>query len=473
MEEGDEEHATNNVAVNNDGTINYSADLASKAITLSKIVKKGTGDVYSVKTSSGLYIGRSTYANGLETSTEPIENIVELNDGVLEIYGTGGCILAFNNNSNGGNRFRYMKSITEYNLQVTCYKLNSESSGTSGKPNYEAGILHRDTKSYKVTDKFADYVDSSGLNVSILMSDNTQKVISKSQYNYSVAFNGEEISPANAFPHAGIYVVTITYGQLCPIKYEINVANVTNSIVAYKTNKSYDLNATINYDDLSVIKWYYVDGTSNEIAYADFAANGLSVELYKPNDSLASSTTLDVAGNWKLRVKLNAAIYYDLVIDVASVPVSSITLNKPTSTIFVGGTDTLTATILPDNASDKTITWSTTNSAIASVSNGVVTGNSAGTATITAKAGSLTASCVVTVETIPVQSVLISDTTRGTAEAIASAFYENKRGVLIGTPTAGRSRIASHIDLNNGGVLELFNKSYSFINLCYNNIGNL
>ena len=34
--------------------------------------------------------------------------------------------------------------------------------------------------------------------------------------------------------------------------------------------------------------------------------------------------------------------------------------------------------------------------------------------------------------------VLISDTTRGTAEAVAAAFYENKRGVLIGTPTAGR-----------------------------------
>ncbi|MBQ6110101.1 MAG: PDZ domain-containing protein [Alphaproteobacteria bacterium] len=55
--------------------------------------------------------------------------------------------------------------------------------------------------------------------------------------------------------------------------------------------------------------------------------------------------------------------------------------------------------------------------------------------------------------------VLISDTTRGTAEAVASAFYENKRGVLIGTPSAGRSRIASNIDLKNGGVLELFNKS--------------
>jgi carboxyl-terminal processing protease len=55
--------------------------------------------------------------------------------------------------------------------------------------------------------------------------------------------------------------------------------------------------------------------------------------------------------------------------------------------------------------------------------------------------------------------VLISDTTRGTAEAIAAAFYENKRGVLVGTPTAGRARIATSIDLKNGGVLELLNKS--------------
>ena len=55
--------------------------------------------------------------------------------------------------------------------------------------------------------------------------------------------------------------------------------------------------------------------------------------------------------------------------------------------------------------------------------------------------------------------VLISDTTGGTAEAIAAAFYENRRGVLIGTPTAGRSRIATFLDLKNGGVLELLNKS--------------
>lgn len=55
--------------------------------------------------------------------------------------------------------------------------------------------------------------------------------------------------------------------------------------------------------------------------------------------------------------------------------------------------------------------------------------------------------------------VLMSDQTRGTAEAIASAFYENSRGVLVGTPTRGAARTATLIDLANGGALELMNKS--------------
>lgn len=55
--------------------------------------------------------------------------------------------------------------------------------------------------------------------------------------------------------------------------------------------------------------------------------------------------------------------------------------------------------------------------------------------------------------------VLMSDMTRGTAEAIAAAFYENMRGVLVGTPTAGVARIATRINLDNGGALELMNKS--------------
>ncbi len=55
--------------------------------------------------------------------------------------------------------------------------------------------------------------------------------------------------------------------------------------------------------------------------------------------------------------------------------------------------------------------------------------------------------------------VLMSDQTRGTAEAIVAAFYEYGRGVLVGTPTAGAARIATRINLKNGGALELLNKS--------------
>lgn len=62
------------------------------------------------------------------------------------------------------------------------------------------------------------------------------------------------------------------------------------------------------------------------------------------------------------------------------------------------------------------------------------------------------------VTSVPVV-VLMSNMTRGTAEAVVAAFYENERGVLVGTPTAGSARIATRINLENGGALELLNKS--------------
>lgn len=55
--------------------------------------------------------------------------------------------------------------------------------------------------------------------------------------------------------------------------------------------------------------------------------------------------------------------------------------------------------------------------------------------------------------------LLMSDMTHGTPEAVISAFYENERGVLVGTPTAGNARVATIIDLDNGGALELLNKT--------------
>lgn len=66
------------------------------------------------------------------------------------------------------------------------------------------------------------------------------------------------------------------------------------------------------------------------------------------------------------------------------VPVDSVSLNKATTSLQVGNTETLTATVLPANATDKTLTWSTSDSSKATINNGVVTAIASGTATITA-----------------------------------------------------------------------------------------
>ena len=97
--------------------------------------------------------------------------------------------------------------------------------------------------------------------------------------------------------------------------------------------------------------------------------------------------------------------------------VTGITLDKTTATVEEGATVTLTATVTPDNATDKTVTWSTSNEAIATVSGGVVTGVKAGEVTITAKAGDKSATCTVTVtaattepEVVPVTGVTLNQT---------------------------------------------------------------
>jgi uncharacterized protein YjdB len=91
----------------------------------------------------------------------------------------------------------------------------------------------------------------------------------------------------------------------------------------------------------------------------------------------------------------------------AAINVTSISLDKTISDLLVGDTDTLTAAITPENATNKAVKWTTSDNTIAAVdSTGKLTALKAGTATITATTvdGSKTASCVVTV-TSPIVSI--------------------------------------------------------------------
>lgn len=99
--------------------------------------------------------------------------------------------------------------------------------------------------------------------------------------------------------------------------------------------------------------------------------------------------------------------------------VQSVSVSPTTGVLYTGNMLTLIATVLPDNAADKTVVWTSSASTIASVdSSGFVTAKSAGTATITATTvdGSKTASAIITVlsvNTMPTGLVLNLDANKG------------------------------------------------------------
>jgi formylglycine-generating enzyme required for sulfatase activity len=82
-----------------------------------------------------------------------------------------------------------------------------------------------------------------------------------------------------------------------------------------------------------------------------------------------------------------------------TVQVTSVTLNKTRLTLAVGGTEALKATVTPDNATDKALTWTSSAPTVAVIADGVVTAVAKGAATITtATANGKMATCEVTVD---------------------------------------------------------------------------
>ena len=91
---------------------------------------------------------------------------------------------------------------------------------------------------------------------------------------------------------------------------------------------------------------------------------------------------------------------FTLTIDQqGTIHVTSVSLDKANLELTEGETAQLTATVLPDNATNKNVTWSTSDASVATVENGVVraTGRGTATITVTTEDGGFTAGCTVTV----------------------------------------------------------------------------
>ncbi|MEI3522900.1 MAG: Ig-like domain-containing protein [Anaerotignum sp.] len=159
-------------------------------------------------------------------------------------------------------------------------------------------------------------------------------------------------------------------------------------------------NAAVKIPAPTVVKELYVTDKGNG-----------KIELSGTIGKLQADNAITVKGSGRIDEKSGKV---EVTEDV-KIGVTSVTLDKTDLTLDVNGTAKLNATVKPDDATTKTVTWKSDNEGVAIVdNNGNVTAKAAGTATITATVDGKSASCKVTVNgqtTVPVASVKLNQTT--------------------------------------------------------------
>ena len=155
---------------------------------------------------------------------------------------------------------------------------------------------------------------------------------------------------------------------------------------------------------------------SSDEAVATVAEDG-TVTAVAPGTATLTVTTTDGEKTATCAVTVAAKVY----------PVESVSVDKETLEIVEGDTAALTATVAPENATDKTVTWKSSDEAVATVAeDGTVTAVAPGTATITVTTtdGEKTATCAVTVaaKVYPVESVSVDKETLELVEGDEAAL---------------------------------------------------
>ncbi len=186
------------------------------------------------------------------------------------------------------------------------------------------------------------------------------------------------------------YTCKVTVKAKEPDKPEVvRVSEVKLNILEYtmETGESVQLTAKINPSN----------ATDKTVTWSSSNANVATVT----NTGLVNGKS---AGTAIITVKTNdggKTCSCKITIKPEVIPVSDVTLDISTQTIEVGKNVQLTATVSPSNATDKTVTWSSSNTNVATVTDtGLVNGRSEGTATITVKTrdGGKICSCTIMVK---------------------------------------------------------------------------
>ena len=233
--------------------------------------------------------------------------------------------------------------------------------------------------------------DTQKLQASVSPSDATDKTVTWSSSNDKVAsVSGGTVTALKA----GTATITATAGGkkgTCSVTVAAKVYSVTGvkldiTSTELTEGESFTLKATVEPDNATdkSVTW---SSSANDVASVD--QNG-KVTALKAGTATITVTTKDGSKKATCAITVKAKV----------IPVTGVTLDASAMEVDEGFSFMLTATVNPDNATDKSVTWSSSDATVATVSQtGEVTGVKKGTATITVTTndGGKTATCTVTV----------------------------------------------------------------------------
>ena len=214
-----------------------------------------------------------------------------------------------------------------------------------------------------------DYKDYFGIDLTDIEQDSKYLFVAYATDEYSQTGKGEVLSFTTGSPSVHVSSVSLNMSSL-----ELGVGNTATLV------------ATVLPENASNKK---VTWSSSDESRATVSSQGV-VKGISMGNAVITVTTEDGGKTAQCNVSVTQS----------TVHVQSVSLNKTDLVLTVGNSETLVATVLPENAANKSVTWTSSNPAKATVSStGVVKGVAEGEAVVTATTvdGGKTASCFVTV----------------------------------------------------------------------------
>ena len=344
----------------------------------------GSGSVWAVeevyKTCS---FSSTTMQSSVSSYSNSWENIVN---------GFTWTINNFNNNNKGWNYIKCGSRNAAYTGSITTKTAIDEAItkvvvtiDAIGATNVNSFKLYTSSNGSTWTD-VGDYTKATG-SQAVTLSSPTANLYYKVEIDCKKSSNGlVQISKVEYYHNATVVVTGITLN-----KSELSLA----------IDETETLTATVTPDNATdkTVTW-----SSSSTAIADVDATGKVTAKAVGGPVTITATANDGSG-------VTATCTVNVI--AARVDVTGVELNKTATALYVGDTETLTATVTPDDATNKNVTWSTSNADVATVENGVITAIGVGTATITVTTedGDMTATCAVTVNPVAVTGVELNKTT--------------------------------------------------------------